>query len=44
LHRRHWYRCAARLWIRMFPPPTTPRSEQSGLWQNWRCGSMRILQ
>ena len=24
------YRCSARLWITMFPLPTTPRSEQSG--------------
>src|SRR4051794_5004978 len=28
----------------MFPPPATPRSEQSGLWQNWVRGSMRVLQ
>jgi len=24
----------------MFPPPTTPRSEQSTLWQNWLRGSI----
>src|SRR6266851_2314709 len=25
-------------------PPTTPRSEQSRLWQHWPRGSMRVLQ
>src|SRR5512135_852840 len=34
------YRCSLRLCTRMLPRPDCPRAGQSGLWQNWTCGSI----